>query len=123
MKELDPGHCYQLDSLDGNAQNDTIQFVKRKGVNYPGNTTTYPGTTTQDVLRVLIARAKYVNNQISCAETEISISLMRTIILLYEQRAKRIKGQTLNLMSADAIEELKTCTTCGHILCKDHVRG
>lgn len=55
MKVIDPGHVYDLRSLDGEQLNRLV-FVKREGPSYPGNVGHYPGTTMQEVLRALIDR-------------------------------------------------------------------
>jgi hypothetical protein len=123
MKVLDPGHTFLLDVLDSkHSDNEELIFVKRRGPSYPGNDNSYAGTTSQEVIRALIARAIYVNNQIPCAETSQAIELLRAAILLFEQRAKRVKGKTLDLATHIAIEDIPTCSVCGHILCEEHVR-
>lgn len=70
MKETDPGHSYLFDnypareSLGEVNHKQIIHFRKRIGADYPGNNgTPYYGTSTQELLRVIIARSKYVNNQ------------------------------------------------------------
>ena len=42
MKVIDPGHSYRLDSFDGDRSIE-LHFVKRKGENYPGNSTIQSG--------------------------------------------------------------------------------
>lgn len=78
MIVLDPGHRYHLHTLDDNAPQAywPLQFVKREGAKFPGNLGHYPGTTTQEVLRACIDRAGYVNRQIPCWQTKLSIFLM-----------------------------------------------
>lgn len=118
MKPVIPGHVYDLASLDGEHQQ-RLTFVMREGVNYPGNVGHHPGTTSQDVLRVLIDRARYVYQQIPCIETEAAIRMMQSALLYIEIRAKRVKGKTLPLVTSAFIEKLPTCATCGHILCEE----
>lgn len=72
MKVLDQGHKYQLDTLDGK-EPEILTFVKREGDKYPGNVGSYSGTTTQEVLRVLIDRTKYVDKQIPARENGLII--------------------------------------------------
>lgn len=120
MKVLDPGHLYQLACLDGD-RTEFLQFVKRVGARYPGNELpAYPGTTMQEVLRALIDRAQYVNRQISCAETEAAIGLLTAALLLFEVRAKRVKGKQLNLPTVDAAVRGLICADCGHVACAGH---
>jgi energy-converting hydrogenase Eha subunit B len=116
MEILDPGHEYLLGSLDG-GEPEGLVFVKREGPGYPGNIGSHSGTTMQECLRALIDRAKYVNNQIPCSETMAAIDLMRSTILLFELRAARRHGRTLELSASGPIEDEPTCASCGHIGC------
>ena len=118
MDVLDPGHEYDLNKLDGEEKQHLV-FVKRKGEKYPGNYFAYSGTTTQEVLRALIDRAMYVNQQQPCPETTATIGLFRTAIYLLESRAKRVHGEILDV-PLDNIEMEITCLTCGHIRCTKH---
>lgn len=122
MKTLDPGHQYELNSLDGDLQQ-VLTFVKRcdrdDPSKYPGNDNAYPGTTTQEVLRALINRTQYVQNQIPCLENEQIISMLRQCIYLLESRAKQRKGKALRLTTTVPIEAIGTCPKCGHILCTE----
>ena len=119
MKTLELGHHFTLTSLDGELEQHLV-FVKRVGIMYPGNgPDPHPGTTTQEVLRALIARLKYVNNQIPCAETQAAIHHLRSAILLMEIRAKRRKDKTLDVLLIEEIEHIDTCRTCGHIFCTE----
>lgn len=124
MKVLDPGHKYSLQSYDNPIQPEEITFMKRIGERYPGNTgEPYAGTNCQESIRVLIDRFKYLYNQIPCDETAHCITLARCILVLLEQRAKRVKGKELiPSESSKNIEEYTTCPKCGHILCEeDHL--
>jgi hypothetical protein len=120
MKVIDPGHTYQLDGLDG-GEPQTIRFVKRcePPEKYPGNVGSYPGTTIQEVLRVLIDRAQYVGRQVPCEETDLAIEAMRDAIRRLEERAARRHGRTLST-APDRPELEPTCPTCGHIRCEEH---
>ena len=126
MKTIDPGHQYELKSLDGNCPQ-VLTFVKRcdrnGSNNYPGNVGAHPGTTTQEVLRALIQRTQHVQNQIPCLENERIIAMLRQCIYLLELRAKRRKGKTLRLTTTLPIETISTCDVCGHVLCIDHEGG
>jgi len=64
MKVVDPGHKYALSLLDyGENAITSITFVKRMGANYPGNTSSYPGTTLQETMRACLDRTRYLNHQ------------------------------------------------------------
>lgn len=117
MRVLDSGHHYDLDVLDGDSTVRLV-FVKREGTKYPGNTTHYSGTTSQEVLRALIDRTKYVNNQWPCPESESAIGLLEATLVLFELRAARLHGRTLEY-SVDDIVNGKTCSKCLHIGCQD----
>ena len=133
MKILDPGHDYLLDVYDGEREV-RLTFVKRNNPpeKFPGNVDAYPGTQMQDVLRVLIDRCKYVNQQTLitdgkfCYETDVTIALLRQAIWVLEARVKRVRGET-PLQSEEVvnrIEDIPVCPYCGHIFCSvDHHKG
>lgn len=118
MKILDPGHMYDLESLDNYRSINRLQFVKREGERYPGNNSNYPGTNIQDVARVLIDRCKYLNHQIPCYETVSAIVHLREVIYQLEKRHARIKNR--ELPKVDEIELIPFCHFCGHIFCLEH---
>lgn len=125
MRCEDPGHYFSLRVLDAGsgASEQTLTFVKRAGPGYPGNVGTYPGTTSQEVLRALIDRAEYVNNQERCAETEAAMHLMRSALLLLEIRAARKHGRTLPIETLDQLENADVCPSCGHVGCTGNCRA
>lgn len=116
MKIIDSGHAYLLDSIDG-GDPITLTFVKRAGEKFPFNIGSHPGTNVQEVLRALIERTEYLNRQVPCAETEAAIGLLKTTLLLFELRAARRHGRTLDLMDLRLLSCLPTCLKCGHIGC------
>lgn len=129
MKVLDPGHSYEFEDYDKKEHDlpPTLFFMKRVGPHYPGNTgESHHGTNCQEVLRGLIDRTKYLENQIHCEENAEIIRYMRYCILLFEKRAARIHGRELQAEKLpykdNEIEKLPTCKTCGHIECqiKEH---
>jgi hypothetical protein len=115
----DPGHVYWLSQLDVGS-NDHLErrliFVKRDQPPeaFPGNVGHHAGTTSQEVMRVLIDRAKYVDNQISCQANGLVIFHLRKAILALEERAAKRHGRELGLTRPD-IENEPTCPKCGHI--------
>jgi hypothetical protein len=120
MKVLDPGHKFSLDSLDGDQEN-ILVFVKREGEKYPGNVGHNPGTTMQEVLRALISRAKYVNNQIYSEHTNAAINNMEVSLYYLEERAAERHGRKdafYDIDFADVMDGKNKCTTCGHVGCK-----
>lgn len=115
MRVLDLGHTYELDTLDGGGT-ELLLFVKRNNPpeKFPGNKSAYPGTTIQEVMRAVIDRLKYVNNQVPCEETALSVEKARSIIWLLEKRAAQRHNRPFNILSG-RIENQPTCPVCGHI--------
>jgi hypothetical protein len=130
MRIVDPGHKYILDELDKD-DGDLIYltFVKRLGDKYPGNTGhSHGGTYCQDVLRALIDRCKYLNNQISCPQTIRIIKLLRNALYLFEHRAAELKGELPSFFSIEEIrsdlvniEAILPCKSCGHLYPHEHL--
>lgn len=114
MKIRDPGHEYELDSLDGDYRQ-ILVFVKREGSKYPFNEGTHAGTNCQEVLRVLIDRSEYLNRQVPCAETEAIIGNLKLALLLFELRAARRHNRQLNLETTQSLLSEAPCEICGHI--------
>lgn len=125
MKTLDPGHRFEVAVLDGAPGETAIrQYVKRIGDRYPGNMgPPYPGTIMQEDLRAIIERAEYVLIQTPCAETEAGIGLLKAAILLFEIRAKRVKGKTLDVETVQEVIDAEVCPKCGHVLCHEHAES
>jgi hypothetical protein len=123
MKIIDPGHEYDLTIYDGNdSESQTLKFMKREGIGYPGNVGSHPGTNCQEVLRVLINRSLYLNNQFPCWETTAAVESMRIALMLFELRSARRHGRELAYTDVE-IELAPTCSTCGHIHARRDHRG
>jgi hypothetical protein len=118
MTVVDPGHEYLLDALDGDAVQRLV-FVKREGLKFPGNVGHHSGTTIQEVLRALVERCRYVNNQAPCAETESATRLLEAAILLLELRAARRHGRLLDLPLESVVQGDGKCVKCGHVGCTE----
>lgn len=123
MRVIDPGHKYVLRVLDDDVldfkfpHGVTLTFVKREGLGYPGNVGSYGGTTTQEVLRALIERTKYVDNQIPDQRNTQVLYHLRSAILELEMRAAQRHGRLLDLSIFDQIEDQPVCDKCNHIGC------
>lgn len=115
MNVLDPGHIYLLDQLDDDSKERLI-FVKREGIGYPGNVGHYPGTNLQEVLRALIDRVSYLNNQIPDIRNSQIKHKLRECLVLLEERAAERHGRVINLLFG-RVEDYATCKKCGHIQC------
>lgn len=118
MREIDPGHCYALSVLDGPGEY-VLTFVKRDGDGYPFNRGEHPGTNCQEVLRALIARVRYLDDQIPAPENARILAGLRDVLLAFEERAAKRHGRALHNLG-HAIEREPTCTHCGHIQCEGH---
>jgi hypothetical protein len=137
MREIFPGHSYLLSSYP--AKEDTtdvylkqrIDFRKRIGENYPGNIgDSHNGTSTQELLRVIIARSQYVNNQESHQANIKLIKNCRESILDLEKRAAIRRGDEYfrswyekyfnSLENNIQPENIPPCNICGHIFCSKH---
>jgi hypothetical protein len=126
VKVVDPGHVYELEWLDGEPDTlvtvDTLTFVKREGPGYPGNVGRHSGTTIQEVLRALIDRMKYVDNQIPHLDNKRTLQSLRFAILFLEMRAAERHGRELTVNQCpelfDRIEDLPVCPKCLHIGCE-----
>jgi len=120
MKILDEGHIYEMDTIDGaDFYKQTIVFVKRNDPSdkYPGNNTSFPGVLSQEVIRVLIDRVKYLDNQQPCEENIEILWHLRASIEYFEERTHRIHNKEFPNINIDTIESYTPCPKCGHILC------
>lgn len=118
MKVLDDGHVFELRSLDkarGEADQ-LLVFVKREGPGYPGNVGSHGGTTTQEVLRALIERTGYVDNQIRSVHNDFVTAHLRAALWHLEARAAARHGREFDCL-LEGIEVLSTCDKCNHIGC------
>ena len=112
-----PGHVYELRHLDGNGVT-VLDFVKRIGDKYPYNQPpAVEGTTTQEVLRALINRTKYVDNQSPAFENKIVLEHLRDALHILECRAARLGGYELGVYARSRIEYLPVCNEHQHIQC------
>lgn len=127
MKVIDPGHRYALDHLDDDVADVRVDasqliFVKRIGAKFPGNTgPSESGTTTQEVLRALIDRTKYVDGQRPDPVNYQVIKSLRLALVGLEMRAARERGDhdsTISIVLMIEPENEPTCPGCGHLLCK-----
>lgn len=114
MRIIDKGHTYALRVLDG-VEEVVLTFVKRVGKKFPGNDgAPYSGTTNQEVLRALIDRTKYVDNQMHDSRNHMAIDYMRKSLFLFEQRAASMHGCNLVGVPLD-IENCRVAQN-GHLI-------
>ena len=129
VKVYDKGHEYELLILDRSKREellkryepDILRFVKRCDLEnphrFPGNTNSYPGTTVQSVLRCLLERMRYLQNQHWCVENVFVIALFRFANWLMEFRAARRHGRTY-FKTLNFAEFAQMCRKCGHTVCE-----
>lgn len=88
MKVLDPGHIYELSYLDETAQEiefeyeNKLVFVKRFR-----DSDNHPGTTNQEVLRVLIDRVQFLHKEKPWEGNAKILHHLRMALILHETRA------------------------------------
>ena len=111
-KILDPGHKYELLTLDGKMVQ-TLTFVKRfdpkRPEKFPGNKNAYAGTTLQSVLQACCNRIRYLDNQIPCLENQVILNKLQEALMMLEQRAATRHGMTISAMRLDSFEFAKLC--------------
>ncbi len=121
MRVIDPGHQYELATYDGDGTPETLTFVKRNDPpeKYPGNDSAYPGTLIQEVVRALLERVRYLDNQDYCPENTIIAGNLVQVLYLLESRAYRRHGGSdfANQIAIEDVEREEVCLICGHILC------
>lgn len=133
MKTTDPGHCYMIDDYPGDPDSTTnamdseqlVVFMHKVGDRYPGNQgEPYDGTNCQELLRVLIHRCLYLNEQIPCQETTDIISSLRNDLRSFETRAARIHGLKIlsEILFRVDIENVPVCRRCGHVICRHSLK-
>jgi len=124
MNIIDPGHHYILDHLDGDSVEE-LRFVKREGPGFPGNVGHYEGTNIQEVLRVLIDRLEYLNNQIPHERNASCIMDLQDCLYGLEARAAERHGleEYFRPFRASKIETYPTCPHCGHVICAKMIGG
>lgn len=115
MNVIDHGHEYNLLILDG-VMPQTLKFVKREGVKFPGNIGHHQGTTMQSVIRALIERVRYLNNQIADKRNCAVEARLHECLWLLEDRAAERHGLDFDFRVED-IYEMPMCKHCGHVVC------
>ena len=119
---IDPGHKYELLTLDsGGTLFQFLTFVKRYDpsdpTRFPGNYNAYPGTTLQSVIRCLIERISYLQNQIWAPENVFIRFFLMSCLWLLEFRAARRHGRSY-FKSLKFASEAPMCNKCGHTVCE-----
>jgi hypothetical protein len=113
MKILDAGHKFELDHLDGYGKQ-VLTFVKREGEGFPGNIGSYEGTNIQEVIRSLISRVHYLDNQIPDENNQYVIAHLRMALRRLEVRAAN-RHKRPHPAFLPNIEDMPVCSKCGHL--------
>lgn len=117
----DPGHVYELPHLDGEGSQ-TLTFVKRHDPahpkRFPGNSNSHPGTTLQAVIRAMLERVEYLQNQIPHKNNlGVQVRLLE-ILWLLEDRAAERHGYDFDFRVGD-MDKMPMCPHCGHVVCPE----
>lgn len=130
MQVIDPGHVYTVRNYDVEDRTgfeeivQEITFMKREGEGYPGNEGHHPGTNCQELLRVLIDRVIYLDNQIPCHQDTEIVGLLNRILYMFEQRAAQRHGRRVTVYIGDtSFYKVPACPVCGHIQCQEHLEA
>lgn len=93
MKVLEPGHLYELESMEGtNPQK--IQFIKKeKLISDDPETngkfaTITDGTTNEEVLEVLIDRTKTLGEKLPSRENSLALTKLEEALLWFNRRTQ-----------------------------------
>lgn len=87
MEVIEPGHIYTLRHLDGPGHT-LLMFVAREYGKH------HEGTTNQEVLRALIDRVQYLDNQLPWPGNAKIIEHLRMALVLHEARVLERKTET-----------------------------
>jgi len=104
MKNITPGHRYELENFEGNDKpGQIIQFIEKvpkatlnanvTDASYPGELVTlHDGTTNEEVMAMIIDRMNYLQSKFPCRENAIAITHFETGLMWLEKRtADRLK--------------------------------
>lgn len=121
MRVLDPGHHYLVDNYDDETIEQEILFMKRIGEKYlPNQGPPHGGTNCQEMLRVLIDRTSYLNEQKPHKNNHAIVGKLLECLWLFEDRAaEQHRIDQFDFRPGD-MELAPVCRTCGHVICKGH---
>lgn len=92
MKNITPGHKYELSAFEGSAPQ-VVQFIEKQPSS-PGSTeltTINDGTTNEEVLAMLIDRLGFLQSKFPCRENAIVITkLEESLMWLNKRTADRV---------------------------------
>jgi hypothetical protein len=92
MKELRPGHLYELDMFEDTPDdlgNQRIQFIEKVPINNGVELKTINnGTTNEEVLSMLISRMNYLQSKFPCEENADAIYFLSMALKRLNDRTK-----------------------------------
>lgn len=114
MKVLEKGHIYQPENRneDMNCRSQTITFVNKEPHSKHG------GTTTQEVIRILIDRTRHCANCMPHPNNERIVYHLRMALVLHEARALERKVE-----KGDITPEYIDLGADGHFTLQDKPHG
>jgi len=103
MKIITPGHRYELSNFENPIDNQTLQFIEKRPSPHTSDApmeTVHEGTTSEEVLRVLIDRMNHLQDKFPCRENAVVITHLETALLWLDKRtadrkARDVEGKHL----------------------------
>ena len=86
MEVIDPGHVYNLSSLEDGGVVQQLAFIKKDGASGEVLTTVCDGTTTEEVLKCVIDRLGWLNKKLWCRENAIAQAKAEESLMWLEKR-------------------------------------
>lgn len=113
MRVVEPGHIYEVANADGDDEQ-RIVFVRRRDSDAERlpDDQGHEGILSQELLRVLINRTLYLNDEDPCTEDVEIVHKLRDCLKAYESRAARRSIEKLSMP-----ERTDGCDICHHLLC------
>lgn len=92
MRSLDDGHLYEAEPHQGEGPAQPIQFVKKQmATDAHGNrafATVTPGTTNEELIRIVIDRTNRLNAKAGCVENHTALGHLHLALAAFESRTR-----------------------------------
>jgi hypothetical protein len=90
MEVLEPGHTYKVSNFEKPNNGQVIQFIHKEPIveGQPELKTIADGTTTEELLLVLIDRTNFLNKKFPCRENSIAITKLDEALLWLNKRTE-----------------------------------
>ncbi len=103
MRVIDPGHVYELENyraeeaVSQGLERQRISFVKRRVPADPGRVDLRDGTNCQELLKVLINRVLFLDQEARHPMNRVLLLCLRRALVLFETRAleRKVEKHTL----------------------------